>query len=130
LLSLDIDGVDLWLWKSIDKISPRVVIVEYMNIWGANDSITVPYKENFNRFDYHEDFFGTSLSAFVKLAHQKGYKLLGVNRLSFNAIFIRDDIFPSFIKEASVVDCLDNFYAKKANKERLGAVKDMGWEVF
>ena len=35
LLSLDMDGMDYWIWKVIDCISPRVVVLEYMNVWGG-----------------------------------------------------------------------------------------------
>ena len=39
LLSLDIDGVDYWIWKAIDCISPRVVILEYQDIWGLRNPL-------------------------------------------------------------------------------------------
>jgi hypothetical protein len=38
LLSIDLDGVDYWIWESITVISPRVVVVEYQAFWGR----TVP----------------------------------------------------------------------------------------
>jgi hypothetical protein len=43
LLSLDIDGVDYWIWNAIEAISPRVVVAEIQAIWGTEASVTVPY---------------------------------------------------------------------------------------
>ncbi len=57
LFYLDIDGVDYWIWDALTAFEPRVVVVEYQDIWGL-ESKTIPYKSNFNRFDYHEDYFG------------------------------------------------------------------------
>jgi hypothetical protein len=69
LLSLDIDGVDYWLWNAIEVVSPRVVIAEVQTIWGSERSVTVPYP------DFRAGFFGASASTaahrcprFVKLA--------------------------------------------------------------
>jgi hypothetical protein len=35
LLSLDIDGMDYWVWKAIDVIQPRVCVFETHNVSGA-----------------------------------------------------------------------------------------------
>ena len=40
LLSIDLDGVDYWIWKSIIAIEPRVVVVEYQDIIGPDKAIT------------------------------------------------------------------------------------------
>ena len=47
LLSIDMDGVDFWIWKAITCIIPRVVVLEYNNRWGADQSVTVPYVSDF-----------------------------------------------------------------------------------
>lgn len=127
LLSLDIDGVDYWIWEAIEVTKPRVVVVEYMNIWDFNTSVTVPYKEDFNRFDYHEDYFGASLLSFKKLADKKGYILVGVNKLSYNAFFVKKDLLDNDTYEKSVEECLNNPYSKQANKTRLNAIVDFPW---
>jgi len=106
LFSLDIDGVDYWLWKHLEVITPRVVVVEYANIWNQHTAVTVPYDPFFNRLKFHNDYYGASLAAFVQLGREKGYRLVGCNKLFFNAFFIKngigDDIFP----EVSIHDCL------------------------
>jgi len=47
LLAIDVDGNDYWIWKAIECISPRVVVIEYQCIWGAEKSVTVPYSPDF-----------------------------------------------------------------------------------
>ena len=32
LLSIDLDGMDYWIWKAISSVVPRVVVVEYQDI--------------------------------------------------------------------------------------------------
>ena len=40
LLSLDLDGVDYWIWDALEDIDPRVVVVEYYNVLGM-ESVTI-----------------------------------------------------------------------------------------
>ena len=47
LLSLDMDGIDYWVWKAIESINPRVVVLEYNNALGPDLSVTIPYKADF-----------------------------------------------------------------------------------
>ena len=47
LLSLDLDGVDYWVWEALDVIRPRVVIAEIQCLWGQDRAVTVPYAEDF-----------------------------------------------------------------------------------
>lgn len=127
LFCLDLDGVDYWIWKSLNVIQPRVVVVEYMNIWDTDQSVTVPYRPNFNRFDTHPDYFGASLAAFVKLGREKGYRLVGCNRYGFNAFFIRSDISEDIFPEIPPEQCLEHPQAKHGHKTRLPKVIDYEW---
>ena len=43
LLSLDIDGMDYWVWKAISVIEPQVVVCETENLIPPNKALTVPY---------------------------------------------------------------------------------------
>jgi len=126
LFSLDIDGVDYWIWKALEAVKPRVVVVEYHNVLGER-SVTVPYRPDFNRFDIHPDYMGASLPAFVKLAKEKGYRLVGCNRYGYNAFFIRNDIGENILPGVSVQDCLRHPQALDAQKNRLSAVMDFEW---
>ncbi len=101
LLSIDIDGVDYWLWKAIDAISPQIVICEYNGIFGDCAKVTVPYDPEFDRTKKHYSwlFAGASLAALEHLGHEKGYTLVGTNGGGNNAFFLRNDVF----SESSVV---------------------------
>jgi hypothetical protein len=127
LLSLDVDGQEYWILKNVGVISPRVIVVEYLDILGPEKAVTVPYKPDFNRFDLHPDFFGASLPAFVKLCREKGYRLVGVNRYQFNAFFVRDGIEEEILPEISVKQCFTHPKVKWGKKNRLPAVQNMGW---
>jgi hypothetical protein len=105
LFSLDIDGVDYWLWKSLQVVQPRVVICESAAFLGKHRAITVLYSPRFSRFDYHPNFFGASVAAFAKLAREKGYRLVASNRFGFNLVFVRNDLGRDVLPEISVADC-------------------------
>src|SRR5437899_13044334 len=47
LLSLDMDGVDYWVWRAIECITPRVVVLEYNPVLGPDVSVTVPNNPDF-----------------------------------------------------------------------------------
>lgn len=130
LLSLDIDGVDYWIWDAIDVISPRVVIAEIQAIWRDERSVTVPYSSDF-KTQYVNGFgvySGASLPAFVKLARKKGYRLIGCQRYGFNAVFLRNDIAQDFLPEIPANSCFSHPFCSWAYEELLPLVKDKEWQ--
>jgi hypothetical protein len=129
LLSLDIDGIDYWLWDEISCISPRVVVLEFNHLWGPYTSVTVPYKHDFvaEFTRYGSDYAGASLQAFVKLNRKKGYRLVGTNAIATNAFFIRDDISCDWLPEIDVSTCFDHPRAQFGIKHRLPGVKNKEW---
>lgn len=129
LFCLDLDGIDYWVWKALSVVQPRVAVVEYVNFWGADQSVTVPYKPDFNRFDIHPDYLGASLAAFVKLGREKGYRLVGCNKYGFNAFFVRSDIGEEVFPEIPVERCLQHPQAKDGNKMRLPQVVNYEWTI-
>jgi hypothetical protein len=94
LLSIDIDGNDYWVWKEIEVISPRVVIIEYNATFGKEKALTVEYDPSFMRLEKHKSgyYYGLSLKAAEKLGKEKGYVLIGCDSEGVNAIFVRNDI--------------------------------------
>ena len=105
LLSIDIDGNDYWVWKSIDVVSPRIVVIEYNARFGCERSVTIPYNPVFFRTKAHPSnvYFGASLPALVKLGNERGYDFVGCNRTGNDAFFIRADVRPDFIPALSAV---------------------------
>jgi hypothetical protein len=107
LLSLDVDGIDYWLWRAIDCVRPRVVVLEYHTAWGPDQAVTVPYRPDFRLdFSTHPYYCGASLPAFVTLGRQKGYRLVGCQRNEFNAFFLRAGVGEEFFPEIGAAECL------------------------
>ena len=132
LLSIDMDGMDYWIWKAIDCIQPRVVVVEYMNVWGPEIAVTVPYREKFvsEDYDYHggTQYSGASLQAFVKLSREKNYRLVGCNRYCFNAFFIRNGIGENILPEIPSSLCFFHPKAQWRVKNRpVDLLKQHSW---
>lgn len=128
LLSLDMDGVDFWIWKAINCISPRIVLCEYNNRWQPEQSVTVPYSDDFAALGASTDgegYFGASLAAFTKLAHEKGYRLVGANSPNTNAFFMRNDIGNEFFPEVSVTSCLASAYAHHQHSTKYPLINKM-----
>ena len=103
LISSDIDGNDYWVWDAIECSVPKVVIIETHVEFGLR-SIVVPYDKNYVFPGKHPVYHGASPTAMVKLAHRKGYRLVGSNHLGFNTIYVRrglgEDVLPEVPVEA------------------------------
>lgn len=91
LFSIDIDGIDYWVIKSLrDKIS-KIFIAEYNPLFGPEIEVSVPNIKNFNRTEYHYSnlCWGMSLKSLINLMVRKGYIFLGTNALKNNAFFVQ-----------------------------------------
>lgn len=115
LLSVDIDGNDYWVWKSINVVSPAIVVAEYNAVLGDLHALSIPYRADFQRTQAHHSnlYFGASLPALIDLGRQKGYTFVGTTSTGCNAFFVRDDLsamvtpalsgawaYPSQVREA------------------------------
>ena len=107
LLSIDIDGNDYWVWKSIDSVRPDIVICEYNSRFGAERAVTIPYEPRFYRTEAHYSnlYFGASIQALVHLGKQKGYALVYGNAIGSNLFFVRRELLNGVIQEKSVEKC-------------------------
>ncbi len=134
LFSLDMDGVDYWIWKSLKVVKPRVVVVEYLDILGLDKALTVPYRSDFiakhsesAKHGEPLDYFGASLPAFVKLGREKGYRLVGVNKYGFNAFFVENGVGEKWLPEVDAHSCFSHPKVKRGIRERFPKVKNMDW---
>ncbi len=111
LLSLDVDGNDYWIWKAIEQVRPRVVIVEYNGSIGPDKAVTIPYDPKFQLdFSRLPFYCGASLAAFVALGRRKGYRLVGCQRTQINAFFVREDLLSEMLPEVSAAACLSHSF--------------------
>lgn len=132
LLSIDMDGVDYWIWEAINVIEPRVVVVEYQDIIGPEKALVAPYSDDFNAYKYPTtlgmpNYGGASLAAFTKLAKRKGYRLVGCNRYGYNAFFIKNPLGENEIREIPVAECFKHPKVLWGMKERFPTVQDLPW---
>lgn len=126
LLSLDLDGMDYWVWKAITAIEPQVVVCETNNPIPPDRALTVPYDPKF--VCKTKDYRGASLAAMSKLGREKGYRLVGTNRFGFNAFFMKNGVGEVYFPEVTVDSCVQDPYSEMARKERWPVVKDCIWQ--
>jgi hypothetical protein len=108
LLSLDVDGNDYWIWKALDCVKPRVVVLEFNASCGPEKRLTIAYDPAF-RLNLAEPPYrcGASLPAFVSLARSKGYRLVGVESRGINAFFVQSGLAEELLPEWSVAQCFE-----------------------
>jgi hypothetical protein len=89
-LSIDVDGMDYWLWNALDY-KPRVVFIEYNGIKTPGTLAVPPYDPSYvwNGSRY----MGSSLESITKLANEKGYELYGVDQWGATAFYIVKEEF-------------------------------------
>jgi len=91
-LSIDIDGMDWWVWRAIILYWARVVSIEFNSKFAWNESFTVRYDPN-HVWD-GTDYYGASLAALHKLGGRKGYQLVHIVD-NLDAFFVRNDCMGS-----------------------------------
>lgn len=133
VLSIDIDSIDYWIWESITVVDPRIVIVEYQTALGPSSSLTVPNRDDFDRFDYEINnadvvYGGASLPALVKLGQRKGYSFVGTNAKEFNAFFVRADLKPEYLQEKKVSECFITNRSFRLVENYGEILKEFDWE--
>jgi hypothetical protein len=129
VLSLDIDGNDLYLWSAM-KLRPRILICEFNNAVPSDLALTIPYRPGFSFAVLPADqamFRSASLAAFVAVGRRKGYRLVGMNALGFNAIFLRDDVLAAEMPEipASALDA--NPAAEEVRRRWWPRLSQLAW---
>lgn len=90
LISLDIDRNTFYLWQSLRRLKPRVVVIEYNAIIPPEDDWRVEYVAD--RGWNGTSYFGASLKAYEILGRELGYCLVGCETAGVNAFFVRQDL--------------------------------------
>jgi hypothetical protein len=88
-LSIDIDGMDIYLWEAL-AVAPKVICIEY----NAKFPPPLSKKPVLNPFHHWAggDYMGSSLCALSEVAAAKGYTLVGTNIVGGNAFYVRSDL--------------------------------------
>lgn len=94
LISIDIDGDDYYIFDSIVRFRPRVVICEYNPTIPAEVEL-IPQPGN---------YFGCSARALVNLAERKGYRL--VEMTESNCFFVTEEEYPHFSEYDTSIEAL------------------------
>ena len=115
VLSLDIDGNDLHLWNAM-TLRPRILICEFNNVVPSELALTAKKSSCPAPPPDQALFRSASLAAYVAVSRRKGYRLVGLNALGFNAIFLRDDVLAAEMPEiqVSVLDANPHVEAHRA----------------
>lgn len=86
LISIDIDGNDYHIWRSIEIYRPRVVVIEF--------NPAIPNDVEFIQDRDMSVNQGASLLALIELGKRKGYELVATTNC--NAFFVVSDLFRKF----------------------------------
>lgn len=90
VLSIDIDGNDVYVWDALTSHQPRVVVVEYNSGIAGEGPLAQPHVPD--RSWDGGSAWGSSLSALETVARRKGYTLVHTDLSGVNAFFVRDDL--------------------------------------
>lgn len=100
LLSLDLDGNDYWILKALTSVQRNVIVLEFNAGCGPVRSVSMSYREDY-RLNLQQMPYrcGASLAAFTKLTKARGYRLVGVQSLGFNAFFVKNGLADVLLPE-------------------------------
>jgi hypothetical protein len=114
VLSIDVDGVDYYLWDAVRAIRPRIVMIEFNPIFGPDKKIVIPYRDDFSRRAHHSTMtcYGASLSALLELACGKDYSLVETSN-GPNAFFVANEHLGS-LRPLSVQEAWRNWNIKES----------------
>jgi hypothetical protein len=92
VLSIDIDSYDYWILAALTVARPRILILEYNALFGAERRVTIPLEQPLDSTP--KGYNGASLAALTDLAARKGYRLVTCENAGVNAFFVRADVAP------------------------------------
>jgi hypothetical protein len=112
LLSVDIDGNDLYVWDALASVRPRIAIAEYNSLMGPEASVTIAYDPAFVMRQVEGadgGYFGASLTALTRSMAKRGMRLVTTDFRGVNAFFLREDLAPQIpaVEPARVFRMLD-----------------------
>lgn len=125
IVSIDIDGNDIWVWAALDEFRPRVVVIEYNSSLDTSLTLCQPYTEG-GSWNLTSGF-GSALGALDMVAVKKGYALVHTDQAGVNAFYVRKDL-SSAVKVDSVPRRQANY--RLEGKEHPPGEPEGGWMTF
>jgi hypothetical protein len=104
ILSLDLDGIDYWVWDEL-TFRPKLVVIEYNSNW--EDSKTIAYNKD-HCWDGTQ-YYGASASALNGVALERGYDL--VSHVPNTNLFFLDKRYNS--GKFQILDLSTGFHISK-----------------
>jgi hypothetical protein len=129
-LSVDIDGMDIYLLEAIN-FNPKVICIEYNSKFPANVYKKPTYSSAYSWKG--TDYMGSSLLALNEVATIKGYTLVATNIAGVNAFFIRNDLVSDNFLNSTVEQLYNppryylyfDHFAKIGHKADFGVYSDL-----
>lgn len=91
VLSIDIDGNDLYVWEALTRFRPRVVVIEYNSGIDPVGPRAQPHDPE--RGWDGSGAFGSNLAALDVVADRQGYRLAHSDLAGVNAFYVRADLW-------------------------------------
>jgi hypothetical protein len=91
VLSIDIDGNDVYVWDALERFRPRIVVVEYNSGIAPERPQAQPHDPD--RGWDGSGAFGSNLAALDVVAARKGYRLAHSDLAGVNAFYVRADLW-------------------------------------
>lgn len=108
LLSIDVDSADVSIWRAVDIVNARVVIIEINArlpfdavVYGGLATCAAPE----DSLDYQASR-SSSLAAACEVGAAKGYVFVGMDATLLNAFFVRRDAWVETLPERQPADYL------------------------
>lgn len=90
LLSIDVDGNDVWLWEALRNLRPKCVSIEYNSHFPAGLDWRMPYRANHVWAGTME--YGASATAIERAGAALGYQLVACDLAGCDAFLVRNDL--------------------------------------
>jgi hypothetical protein len=85
-MSIDIDGMDYYIWQAMKRVKPRIICIEYDF---CKEKGVQPYNPRNKWNEAQDGLWGSSKEEMIKLGIEKGYVKVAENRL--NLFFIKKE---------------------------------------
>jgi hypothetical protein len=113
VFSLDIDGNDYHIVKQLltEGLRPKILVVEFNAVYGASQSLTIPYRADFAYRSAHPThlYYGVSIRGWRNFLEPAGYRFVTVDRNGVNAFFVDPSHFSAaFLESVQPLEFTEN----------------------